>query len=141
MRDQRLAWRVHELVSAAGIDAISSDEEGEPSRGRVREYLVFDKAWRSKHLVEIYRWLDGKHAEMRNPHGAPIRTRFLRPGHTRENATAPKGLPVDCYDPAYLRSLSGVRRRVLHAEPAVGVEGLWLALLASELRDEGSSGQ
>ncbi|KAI1782720.1 hypothetical protein LXA43DRAFT_1068339 [Ganoderma leucocontextum] len=121
MRDQRLAARIHALVSAASIDGISSDEEGEPSRGRVREYLVFDKAWRSKHLVEIYRWLDGKHAEMRNPHGAPIRTRFLRPGHTRENATVPKGLPVDCYDPAYLRSLSGYSLYAHNDKQAVAI--------------------
>ncbi len=126
-------------MSSVGTEGISSDEEGEPSQARrrqAREYLVFDKSWRSKHLVEIYRWLDRKHAETRNIHGAPIRTRCLRPGHTRDGAVVPKGLPIDCYDSAYLRSLPGVQRRILGPGPPVDVEGLWLRLLASELRHE-----
>lgn len=109
----------------------SSDEEQEHVGG-VKEYVAFDKIWCSKPFKEILRWLDKKHAEMRNPHGAPIRRRYLRPGVARANFTVPKGLPIDCYDSTYLCSLSGTRRRVLFAEPAVDVEGLWLALVRSE---------
>ena len=115
------------------MEGISSDEEREHVIGGVKEYVVFDKVWRSRPLEEILRWLDKKHVDMRNPHGAPIRRRFLRPGIARANFTVPKGLPIDCYDSTYLRSLSGTRRRILYAEPAVDVEGLWLALVRSEM--------
>ena len=139
IQNPRLATRVHDLVAAVGTEGISSDEEGEPShgrRGRAREYLVFDKSWRAKHLVEIYRWLDRKHAETRNIQGAPIRTRIFQPGITRRDAAVPRGLPIDCYDGVYLRSLPGVQRRTLHPEPAVNVESLWLGVIASDLEAE-----
>ena len=128
-------------MAAVGTEGVSSDEEGEPSLrrgGRAREYLVFDKPWRAKHLVDIYRWLDRKHMETRNIQGAPIRTRVFRPGVTRGDAVVPRGLPLDCYDKVYLRSLSCVQRRVLHPEPAASVEGLWLQLMESELRIDGN---
>lgn len=116
------------------MEGTSSDEERENVTGGAKEYVAFDKIWRSKSLVEIFRWLDKKHSEMRNLHGAPIRRRYLRPGIARAKFTVPKGLPLDCYDTAYLRSLSCTHRRVLFAEPAVDVEGLWLALARSEAR-------
>lgn len=99
---------MHDLVVHIGMGGTSSDEEQEHVGG-VKEYVAFDKIWRSKPFEEILRWLDKKHAEMRNPHGAPIRRRYLRPGVARANFTVPKGLPINCYDSTYLRSLSGTR--------------------------------
>ena len=124
---------------AVGTEGISSDEEGEPSRGRrgwAQEYLVFDKPWCAKHLVDIYHWLDRKHAETRNIQGAPIRTRIFRPSVTRGDTAIPRGLPIDCYDGVYLRSLPGVQCRTLHPEPAVNVESLWLGVIVSDLEAE-----
>ena len=133
IRDPDIAQAVHDLVVDIGMEGISSDEEREDAIGGVKEYVAFDKVWRSRPFEEILRWLDRKHVEMRNPHGAPIRRRFLRPGVSRANFTVPKGLPIDCYDSTYLRSLSGAYRRVLYPEPAVDVEGLWLALVRTEV--------
>ena len=134
-----LAAHVHNLVAAVGTEGISSDEEGEPSHdrwGRAREYLVFDKPWHAKHLVDIYCWLDRKHAETRNIQGAPIRTRIFRPSVTQGNTAVPRGLPIDCYNGVYLHSLPSVQRRTLRPEPAVNVESLWLGVIASDLEAE-----
>ena len=106
IRDPNVSWAVHDLVASVGMEGTSSDEEQEHLIGGVKVYVAFDKIWRLRPFVEILRWLDKKHAEMRNPHSAPIQRRYLCPGVAHDDFVAPKGLPVDCYDTTYLRSLS-----------------------------------
>ena len=84
-------------------------------------------------LVNIYRFLDMVHAATRNPNGNPIRTRY-QTAEVRENVVVPKFLPIDCYDPLYLETLSDVDRHLLQPASRYGLEALYMSMRAAGYR-------
>ncbi|KAJ2998723.1 hypothetical protein NUW54_g7007 [Trametes sanguinea] len=130
--DHRLGALLTELMDTVGTQGISSDEEVPAPPGTGKVFATFDKPWRQKALVGIYRHLDTIHASTRNPHGNPIRVRY-HTSRIRDTMVVPKHLPADCYDPLYLRSLEPSTTYCLRTRPPVGVEELYLALKTSSI--------
>lgn len=113
-----------ELIGTAGI---SSDEEIPRVNGEMRRYGVFLKPWRADALLHLYRHLDLIHAATRNPNGNPIRTR-VQLMRTRGSGKVPKKLPLDCYNPLFLREATILEREFLEPRADYGVENLLSAV-------------
>ncbi|KAI0323430.1 hypothetical protein GY45DRAFT_1341449 [Cubamyces sp. BRFM 1775] len=131
--DPRVSAKAIALIDLVGSQGISSDEEVTIPGHYGKSYAVFSKPWRPPALVNVYRHLDMVHAATRNPIGNPIRTRYLT-ANVRSKVVVPKFLPIDCYDPLYLQTLSDVERHLLQPKPAFGVEELCMNLRALGLQ-------
>jgi hypothetical protein len=111
-----------ELMGKRGVSSDESDPEGNPEAPCFR---IISPAWRSAELAILLRDLD-KHVldrcqplvGNRKKRAKPHRVRKLaHPELFNEKATAPPGLPRNCYDDAWYDQLAGWKRRELDAGP------------------------
>ena len=106
--------------------AVLSDDESDHEQGTHHGqscYLIINEAWRSKELVVWFRMMDllacgekwgGRHVAHQG------NSRCICKHSTRsKDGTAVSGLPENCYDPEWLKSLKQYQRDQLDVQPPV----------------------
>lgn len=119
--------------------AALSDDESDHANGRSR-YAILKEEWRSNELIMWLRTIDllafGEKwaGRIAAPRGNGIRHRFhseSTPPKKRGERPAVSGLPENCYDRDWLKSLNEYERRLLNIQPPLDLtfseeERLWV---------------
>ena len=109
------------MLLRLGIDSISSDESDHENG--VPMFHITIVPWRNPALTPWLRALDAIHRMarfgpiMHNTRGSPPRERFDSGLVSRNNRRAPRGLPINAYDPEWLARLPSWHRQDLGAIP------------------------
>ena len=109
--------------------AVLSEDESDHENGTIlgqRRYAIVLEEWRSDELKTWLRMIDllacGERWDGRNiaRPGNSRRLRVVSSRSTRsEGRVAVSGLPENCYNPSWLKTLKGYQRKQLNVAPAI----------------------
>jgi hypothetical protein len=104
------------VVKACGVEAQSDDEYIDHGGSRVA--LTEQLQWRSPELVQVFRALDYVYIGKKITADGNFTTRVLPrdrvTGELLSTRSPVKGLPANCYNPGWLRTLSQEEKDDLH---------------------------